>query len=142
MPHATSDLRWPWLRDAATVVAVYFFANIVAGAVIFLLTGEAETIAAGMLAPLLLVPSILFYVVLGRCKPSQPWKHVGYLAPVSLMLGYLVIMLAVDVSGNLAEGNGLPAIALTTIGSTAVLSYLLLLALDRNGREPAVPQKS
>ena len=126
-------------REIAAFLAAYAIASVIAATTILLATGAFETIGAGLLAPLFLVPSILLYVLLARHVRGSIWKHVGYVAPAMGIAACLLICLALDLSGYVNEGSGIPLLMLVTFGVPALFTYLFLLRIDssKRGASPA-----
>ena len=120
-----------WVMAIVMAAEVYIVASVVAAMTILAVTRDFETIAAGLLAPLFLLPSIFLFAGFAQVTATRRWKHVGYLVPVVGILAYLLVLLAMDLSGLNLEGSGLPAIMLFTFGVPALVAYLLLLRMDR-----------
>lgn len=112
-------------------VAAYAVASAGAVLAILLVTRGLETVAAGLLAPVFLLPSIILFVGLAGLALARGWKHVGYLVPALGMMGYLLMLVARDVAGQISEGSGLPAIMAVTFGVAALVAYLLLWGMSQ-----------
>ena len=123
--------RARWVSSIVMAAEAYVVASVVGALTILVVTGDFETIAAGLLAPLFLLPSIFLFVAFAQATPTRRWKHYGYSLPVAGILAYLLVFLAMDLRGIISEGRGLPAIMLFTFGVPALVAYLLLIRVDR-----------
>jgi hypothetical protein len=122
----TGTLQPTWKTTLLRAVAAFALACIVSAVTIICVTGGIETGAAGFLAALTLIPSIILYVVLDHFAPARPWKHNGYLLPVCALVVFLLVGIIADLGGYLGEGAGIPAVALITLAVPASLTYVFL----------------
>ena len=120
----------PRVNSIAIVLGAYVAASVAGALAIVAGTRDLETIGAGLLVPLLLVPSILLYVALSRLTPRRGWRHFGYLLPAAGILTYFLVGVAMDLAGLVREGSGLAALAAFTFGVSALVTYVLLLTVD------------
>jgi hypothetical protein len=111
-------------------LVAYAAATVLAGLTILLVTGVPETIPAGLLAPVFLLPSITLFAVLARLAPARSWKHVGYWVPASGVLGYALVLVVMDLGGYIGEGSSLPTSMAVTFGIPALATYVMLLLMS------------
>lgn len=134
-----SDYR-EWGTSFQVMLAACAIAAATAGLSILLVTRDFETIPAGLLFSLFLLPSIILFVVLERRASNPVWKHVGYLIPVSVVLLYALSIFVSTIGKRVTEGGAmLAAIMAVSFGASAFVTYLYLL---RPARQPPAIKRS
>jgi hypothetical protein len=89
-----------------SIVFAYAVATCVAAAAIVVWTQDAETIGAGLLVPMMLIPAITGYAVFSGSSRLRQWRHVAYLAlglPMPLYLLSIVLFPSQGASSDGAE---------------------------------------
>lgn len=122
----TDSFQPSWNVTLLRALGAFALASVVSVVTIICVTGGIDTGAAGFLAALALIPSIVLYVVLDHFTPARPWKHYGHLVPISALVALLLMGVVADLVGYLGEGAGIPAIALVTLAVPASLTYVIL----------------
>ena len=93
-------------------------------------TANWETIGAGLLVPLFLMPSLSAYLLLEVWRPGRRYRHLGFLLPAVGFEGFMLQVVWTDAPGPVSDGAPEMAMCIAvSVFSGAVVSYLACLKL-------------
>ena len=120
------------------LVATYLIGTIAGAILIFVFTLDFETIPAGALAPVCLLPSIILYVFFETRHPDKWYKYVGFFVPFGIIFFYFLNIIIGVKAGYIQTSDlqivDIGLLFLVCISGTGIAEYFFLKKLDKSSK--------
>jgi hypothetical protein len=73
------------------IIGTYLVGTLVAGILMFIITYDLETIFAGFLVPIFLLPSVFLYLICEHINSQKYSKQVGFFVPLFLEIIFFLV---------------------------------------------------